>query len=165
MKRPGWWPARWSWPGGDATRETVRLPEPRSPGQADAPEATFLAALAEAFGARRATLLRLDRERGAWVVERDVVGPDGDAAGASEMSAAGHPLTWCVREELIVQVPAGELSGDRADDGWALAGPAPGGSRVLVVRFHGAPPSRARRAMRPALEHLGALGDRPESRG
>lgn len=165
LERPGWWPSGWSWPGEGPGRETVRLPEARSPGRSEEPGATFLATLVEAFAAERASVLRLDRDRGAWVGEREVAAPEASAAGDREFPAAGHPLTWCLREELVVQIPAGEITGDRGGEGWALAGPVAGRSRVLVILFHGTPPTRARRAMRPALRHLDALGVRPESRG
>lgn len=124
-----------------------------------APPASFLLTLREAFGAERASLLRLDRERGTWTVEREELGPEGGDGTDEELEARGHPLTWCVREELTVQVPAGDLTGDRGREGWALVGPVPGSLRALVLVFHGAPPSGARRAMRPALDHLAALQD------
>lgn len=157
MRRPGWWPKRWAWPWTEPVPASSKLPKRSSPVGQGEPTVTFLTALLEAFGAERASLLTLDRDREAWVVEREAVGPDGSPSSGGGDPAAGHPLTWCLREELVVQVPAGELNADRTGEGWALAGPIPGAGRVLVIVFHGAPPARARRAMRPALDHLGAL--------
>lgn len=160
MRRPDWWPSGWSWPGRGGAPRPGRLPERPAARRGEPPGASFLATLLEAFGAERAVLFELDRERGVWRVERAVAGPEAPSREDGELPAAGHPLTWCLREELVVQVPARELSGDRSGDGWALAGPVPGASRVLMLTFHGAPPARARRAMRPALDHLGNLAER-----
>lgn len=157
MRRPSWWPRGWAWPGGEPSTRAGRLPDPAPGGRAGARDATFLTTLLEAFGAERAALLSLDRERGAWRVERSATGPEARPAEEAELPAPGHPLTWCLREDLVVQVPVDELTPDRSGDGWALAGPVPGTSRVLVVVFHGAPPARARRAMRSALAHLAGL--------
>lgn len=111
--------------------------------------------------------MALDRERGAWRVERAVTGPEARPDREEDLPAAGHPLTWCLREELVVQVPVSELTPDRSGEGWALAGPVPGTARTLIIVFHGAPPARARRAMGSALDHLAGLdgGDGPPPAG
>lgn len=159
MRRPGWWPRGWPWPGPEPTPgATSRLPDAPPGAGPRSPAASFLRTLVEAFGAERAWLLALDRERGAWRLEREMLGAEGEQPLESEVEAVGHPLTWCVREELVVQVPAGDLTDDRGREGWALAGPVPGRDRTLVLIFHGAPPAGARRAMRPALDHLSTMG-------
>ncbi len=164
MTRPGWWPAGWPWPGSGPTSGAGRLPDGAPEGRERPPEATFLATLLEAFGAERAALYRLDRSEEAWTEERAVAGPEA-RPGGGRLSAPGHPFTWCLREDLVVQVPAGDVDADRSAEGWALAGPVPGSSRVLALHFRGAPPARARRALRPALDHLGGVGDGAAPRG
>lgn len=164
MSRPGWWPSGWPWPGGKASPGTARVPDRSRPversGASEDPDASFLVTLIEALGAQRAVLFALDREEGVWRAERSASGPDAGPRDRDGLSAAGHPFTWCLREDLVVQVPVSELTADRSGEGWALAGPVRGTSRVLVLAFHGPPPSRARRAMRPALDHLASLADR-----
>lgn len=122
------------------------------------PVETFLRAFALCSGAERAAVLRLDPDEESWTVET-VVGADGATReGAGRRSrAAGHPLTWCLREELLVQLRAEELMPGFDDGGWALAGPVPDSSRVMVVCYGAGPPIGARDALGAALTHLGTL--------
>lgn len=160
MKRPSWWPRSWPWPGdvrsaGD--RPGTGLPPARGRSSDAEPSETFLRTLATAFGAEQAVLYRLHRGREAWLVERSAPGGNGAAEPPGELPARGHPLSWCLREELVAQLPRGELAGDRRTGGWTLAGPVPGSDRVLVLIFGGSPPSGARRAVDAAREHVAAL--------
>lgn len=160
MKRPSWWPRSWPWPGGARSGEDrpgTGLPPAAARGSAGDPPATFLRTLATAFGAEQAVLYRLHRDRAAWVVERSAAGGNGAAEPPGELAARGHPLSWCLREELVAQLPRGELAGDRRAGGWTLAGPVPGSDRVLVMIFGGSPPSGARRAIDAARQHVAAL--------
>lgn len=160
MRRPHWWPGRW-WPGGDedATAGPSVTPAParrsRSAG-GDAAE-TFLWTLLEAFGSEGVALLGLDEEADRWVVIRKAVREKSAGGPSSELHAPGHPLTWCLREELIVQMPPDRVQGLDSPGGWCLAGPVPGNRCVLLWWFPGPPGPHARRALRPALEHLSLL--------
>lgn len=155
-RRPDWWPPG-LWPGGGRRRESPgRLPE-RTPGAGDgpsSPDASFLELVRAAFGARSAAVFRLEREQSAWVLDGRVGEPGGGPP--QRFGAAGHPLTWCLREELVVQVETAELLGGRTG-GWTLAGPVPGADRALLVIFEGSPPTGARSAVRAALRHLASL--------
>lgn len=155
MRRPSWWPVE-LWPGGGrAPGRAADLPERRGRAVGTAPPAgTFLRAVVAASGAEGASLYRLDRGEGAWIPE--LRAGELPEAGKSPLSAAGHPLTWCLREDLLVQVSSDELLGGRAP-GWSLAGPVPGGERALVMTFGGSPPAGAREGLRAALDHLAAL--------
>lgn len=160
MRRPSWWPRPWPWPGSrDAAgdRPGPGLPPAASHGQLGNPAATFLSTLATAFGAEVAVVYRLDRGRETWVPERAATDGTVDVEAPRELPARGHPLTWCLREELVAQLPRGELAGDRRAGGWTLAGPVPGGDRVLVLAFGGSPPAGARRAVDAARRHVAAL--------
>lgn len=160
MRRPGWWPRSWPWPGGGPTRpeEPSRgLPRAGARRGPEDPSETFLRTLGTAFGAERTTLYRLDRGREAWVPERSVAGSTGADDLPEELPARGHPLSWCLREELVAQLPPGELAGSRRAGGWTLVGPAPGSDRVLVMVFGGSPPAGARRAVEAARRHVAAL--------
>lgn len=154
-RRPGWWPAA-LWPGDDPPEPPGGLPE--RPGRREdgevRPVDSFLRAVTAAFGAEGASVYRLDRERASWVVERRVGDPP--AGSSDEIAAAGHPLTWCLREELSMQSEAAELLGG-GSGGWALAGAVPGADRALVVCFGGSPPTGARQGLEAAVEHLAAL--------
>lgn len=159
MRRPEWWPAA-LWPGEadgrrDADAVPGGLPAPRSPDAGKEPAGTFLDALVALYGAEAATLYRLERPDRTWTAERWA--PDGAGEGArGPFPAAGHPLTWCLREELQLQVSVGDLFDTRAS-GWALVGPVQGSDRVLVVTFRAGPPSGARGGLGAALGHLEAL--------
>lgn len=160
MKRPAWWPRSWPWPGsgrGGADRPGPGLPPVTSRVPAEDPSGTFLHMLATAFGAERAVLYRLDRTRETWVPERSAAGGNGEGEASRELAARGHPLSWCLREQLVAQLPRGELAGDRRAGGWTLAGPVPGSDRVLVLVFGGSPPAGARRAVHAARKHVAAL--------
>lgn len=166
LKRPGWWPRPWPWPGpggepGDPPGPGLPPAARRRTGTAEDPAATFLRTLSTAFGAERTVLYRLDRDREAWVPERWSAGDRGPSAPPDETAAAGHPLSWCLREELVAQIPREEMAGDRRGAGWALAGPVPGSDRMLVMAFGGSPPAGARRAVDAARRHVAAL----EARG
>lgn len=156
-RRPGWWP-RALWPGAKRPGEPPGgLPDRPSPRgeESSAPEESFLELVVAAFGARGASVYRLERERAVWVLERRAGEP---APSSDELSAAGHPLTWCLREGVLMQVEAGDLLDPRAS-GWALAGAAPPADRALVVQFAGSPPSGAREGLQAAVRHLSALHD------
>lgn len=118
--------------------------------------------LTTAFGAEHVSLYHLDRAGERWRRERSV--PDGASAPTS-IRVTGHPLTWCARERLVVQIPASELSDVPAGVSWLLAGGLPGGGRVLVLAFAGAPPTAARRAMGAAVEHVASLASAGAERG
>lgn len=157
LRRPGWWPGS-LWPGGGRPEPPGGLPEAsrgREGGDVR-PVDSFLAAVVAAFGAEGASVYRLDRERSSWVLERRAGEPP--AGSTDELAAAGHPLTWCLREELSMQSETSELLGGRSS-GWALAGSVPGADRALVVSFGGSPPTGARRGLEAAVEHLAALHD------
>lgn len=160
MKRPSWWRRSWPWPGGREGGERpggAGLPPAASGGGTDDPSTTFLRAMVAAFGAERGVLYRLDRDRECWVPERAAGEEEGRADPPPELAARGHPLSWCLREELVAQLPRGELAGDRRAGGWALAGPVPGSDRVLLLLFGGSPPGAARRAVEAARRHLASL--------
>lgn len=156
IPRPRWWPEA-LWPGTGGTGEPAPgLPERRRrAGEGSPPAETFLRAVVAAFGARGASVYRLDRASGAWVPEHRAGEGPGDGA-RGELRAAGHPLTWCLREDLLLQVSSDELLGRRVA-GWSLAGPVPGGERALLLTFRGSPPAGAREGLRAAVEHLAAL--------
>lgn len=157
IRRPEWWPPA-LWPGGsdpEGTPTQARLPDRRGrEGGAEDPTATFLEAMTALSGAEEAVLYRLDRTTDAWRVEKRTEGEAG--VGEEEIRAAGHPLTWCLREELVVQVDVGELLGGRRG-GWALAGPVAGRERALVLVFRRSPPPGSRPGFQAALRHLEAL--------
>lgn len=155
LRRPGWWPAA-LWPAGDRPEPPGGLPErPRAGERGEArPVDSFLRAVTAAFGAEGASVYRLERERSSWVVERRVGEPP--EGSSDELAAAGHPLTWCLREELSIQSETAELLGGRSG-GWALAGAVPGADRALVVCFGGSPPTGAREGLEAAVDHLAAL--------
>jgi hypothetical protein len=114
---------------------------------------SFLRTLTSAFGAEAAALYRLDREEGEWREDRR---SGGEGRAADGLRAAGHPLTWALREELVLQVASADLFGGRAT-GWSVAGPVRSADRVLVLSFGGSPPGGAREGLRPALAHLEQL--------
>lgn len=160
MTRPSWWPRSWPWPSsrqGRGDDPGPGLPAAASGDGTGDPAATFLRTLAVAFGAERATLYRLDRGREAWEPADSAAGGSGDPEPPRDLPARGHPLSWCLREELVAQLPRGELAGDRRAGGWSLAGPVPGSERVLVMVFDGSPPAGARRALDAARKHVAAL--------
>lgn len=160
MRRPRWWPRGWPWPGsGPAPPDgpPSALPRAAARGAAENPAETFLETLGTAFGAERTTLYRLDRGREAWVPERSVAGSAGSDDPPRELPARGHPLSWCLREELVAQLPRDERVGSRRAGGWILVGPVPGSDRVLLMVFGGSPPAGARRAVEAARHHVAAL--------
>lgn len=161
MRRPDWWPPS-LWPDrandppqvGPGGGSSHRAGDPSG----GTPVESFLGAFAVSSGAERAVLLRLDEADGSWIVETVVRGDGNVGEGAGRRTAAaGHPLTWCLREELLVQLRANELVPAYEGGGWALAGPVPGGSRVMAVAYGASPPVRAREALGAALTHLGRL--------
>lgn len=153
--RPAWWPGA-LWPGESRPEPPGGLPErsPRPEDGEERPVDSFLRVVTASFGARGASVYRLDRDRSVWVVDRRVGAPPNGSS--DELAAAGHPLTWCLREELSMQSEADELLGGRSG-GWALAGAVPGADRALVICFGGSPPSGARKGLEAAVEHLAAL--------
>lgn len=167
MKRPDWWPGAWKWPGEGAPVPAARRVEPTRTGpvltsRSGDPIGTFLRVLVSGFGAERAVLYRMDRQADRWTPVR---GASGDADAARPFRVRGHPLTWCARERLVVQIPTADLPDAPAGVSWLLAGGLPGGDRVLVLAFAGAPPTAARRMMEAAVEHLAALPQEPASEG
>lgn len=159
MKRPGWWPEGWAWPGApaDAASEAGAGPRPvsrREPaGRGDAAE-SFLRVLLEGFAADRVVVYRLARDRERWIPERRM---PRDSASLRSLEARGHPLTWCARERLIAQIPMAEVPDGPGDGAWLLAAGLPGGERVLVLTFAGTPPPVARRGMQAVVDHLVGL--------
>ncbi len=168
MKRPEWWPDGWKWPGRGVEErpseraETTAARHSMRSSRAEDSTASFLAVLTSAFGAEHASLYHLDRAGEYWRRERS--DPD-EAMAPTSIRAKGHPLTWCARERLVVQIPASELREGPAGVSWLLAGGLPGGGRVLVLAFAGAPPTAARRAMGAAVEHLSSLASTAAERG
>ena len=126
------------------------------------PPASFLRLLVAAFGAERAVVYRRTRDGESWIPERR---SPRDASALRSLDARGHPLTWCARERLIAQIPTAELPDGPGEASWLLAGGLPGGDRVLVLAFAGAPPTAARRAMEAAVEHLASLALDPPAEG
>jgi hypothetical protein len=122
------------------------------------PAETFLRTFVTASGADEAALVVLDPGESTWKVEA-YVGEEGSRMDARDRRAraVGHPLTWCMREELMVQLSADELMPGHESGGWALAGCVPGATRLLVVSFGASPPIGAREALEAALAHLGSL--------
>lgn len=118
------------------------------------PPASFLRVLVVAFGAERAVVYRRTRDGASWIPERR---SPRDGSALRSLEARGHPLTWCARERLIAQIPTAELPEGQTEASWLLAGGLPGGDRVLVLAFAGAPPTAARRAMEASVEHLASL--------
>lgn len=167
MKRPDWWPHGWKWPGDAASGPEVRPVAPAAAvGSATAGAedllGSFLRVLTVSFGAEHAVLYRLDRERDRWTPERSA---PAEAAGPGALRVRGHPITWCARERLVVQIPTADLPDPPAGVSWLLAGGLRGGEKVLVLAFAGAPPGAARRAMGAAVEHLWSLSLAEESGG
>lgn len=168
VKRPEWWPDGWKWPGRGVEErpseraETTAARHSMRSSRAEDSTASFLAVLTSAFGAEHASLYHLDRAGEYWRRERS--DPD-EAMAPTSIRAKGHPLTWCARERLVVQIPASELREGPAGVSWLLAGGLPGGGRVLVLAFAGAPPTAARRAMGAAVEHLSSLASTAAERG
>lgn len=156
IRRPPWWPeALWPRVADRSDGERADLPPP-APGRRDdlRPVDSFLRTLTTAFGADGAILFRLDRGDAEWRRERSYGGETAPAADA--FRAEGHPLTWALREGLVLQVASEELFGARVP-GWSVTGPVRSADRVLVLTFRGSPPTGARDGVRPALEHLGQL--------
>lgn len=167
MRRPDWWPGPWPWPGSEAPEAVASSTDgPRRATTTGSlpvdPSDSFLRVLVAAFGAERAVVYRRAREGDRWVPERRT--PQ-DASSLRAPDARGHPLTWCARERLVAQIPTRDLPGAPEGATWLLAGGMPGGERVLVLAFVGAPPTAARRAMEAAVEHLSSLPPDPPSGG
>lgn len=161
MRRPKWWPpSLWPSPGPSGSEVTT---VGAAGGSAvtrggGSPAETFLRTFVTASGADEAALVGLDPRESTWKVEA-CVGEEGSRVDALDRRAraVGHPLTWCLREELMVQLSADALMPGHEGGGWALAGSVPGGARVLVVSFGASPPIGAREALEAALAHLGSL--------
>jgi len=151
------------WPGRSRARPgSAGAPElPDRGRRPDPPEPleSFLRTLRLAFGAERAVVFRLDRERDRWRAARESPADGVRPLARRSIPTGGHPLTWCLREELVVQVETADLFGKSEGVGWTLAGAVPGRDRSLLVSFTGSPPVPARRTMRTALRHLEALLD------
>lgn len=161
MRRPRWWPpSLWPSPGSPGSEVTTvgAAGGAAVARQGRSPAETFLRTFVTASGADGAALVVLDPGESTWKVEA-YVGEEGSGVDARDRRAraVGHPLTWCLREELMVQLSADELMPGHEGGGWALAGSVPGGDRVLVVRFGSSPPIGAREALESALAHLGSL--------
>lgn len=161
MRRPDWWPPS-LWPVNRSERvergPTEGTPRATGSGGEGTPVETFLRAFVVSSGADRAVMVRLDPNEETWTVEAvvDDEGPNPASIG-QRTPAPGHPLTWCLREDLLVQLRAEELMPGAEGGGWALAGPVPGSRRVLAVRYGAGPPIRAREALGAALAHLAVL--------
>jgi len=167
VRRPRWWPAT-LWPSPREQRAPERAGEAaaarphRAPARAggksaEAPAASFLRSLVVMLSASRAALWVYGREEGAWTLEREVAdGGDGEG-GSAVVRADGHPLTWALREGLVLQVPSERLTGAGRGSGWTLLGPVPGSRRALALDFPGSPPATARKGLSAALDHLSDL--------
>ena len=127
MRRPDWWPPS-LWPA-NRSEPGEGVPSggtPRAPGSGGkaTPVETFLSAFVVSSGADRAVVLGLDPSEERWTVETavDEEGP-APASTGQRTSAAGHPLTWCLREDLLVQLRAEELM--PGSEGGGLSTPRP----------------------------------------
>ena len=167
MRRPGWWPAG-LWPSSRPSRSPERAGEAvaarprRAPARAgeeraEPPAASFLRSLVVMLSASRAALWVYGREEGTWTLERQAAEEDGGDGGSAAVPADGHPLTWALREGLVLQVPSERLGGTSRGAGWTLLGPVPGSRRALALEFPGSPPATARKGLSAALEHLSDL--------
>lgn len=161
MRRPRWWPqSLWPSPGPPGSELTTLGAAGDSAVARDdrSLAETFLRTFVTASGADGAALVVLDPGESTWKVEA-YVGGEGFRVDARDRRAraVGHPLTWCLREELMVQLSADELMPGHESGGWALAGSIQGGARVLVVSFGSSPPIGAREALEAALAHLASL--------
>jgi len=169
VRRPAWWPeALWPASGsgprpGSAdetppSRAPLRAPAPASGGSEPVPPGrSFLRALVVLLSASRAALWVYGREEGTWTLEREAAEDDGAGPGAAAVAAEGHPLTWALREGLLLQVPSERLGDLARAPGWTVLGPVPGSRRVLTLEFPGSPPPAARKGVESALAHLADL--------
>ena len=116
---------------------------------------TFLEVLLHAMGARRAVVWRLDGSGEEWVVEDEVTagGPSKIASLASE----GHPFTWAVQEDLVLQVLSKELFKGSPEGEWSLVAPVSEWGRLVCISFAGTPGVNARSAVESAVQHLRAI--------
>ncbi|HKK07497.1 MAG TPA: hypothetical protein VKA44_01285 [Gemmatimonadota bacterium] len=169
MRRPGWWPASlWPASGGRTRTEppeaasrgasTLRAPPGQRPEAGPAPPGrSFLETLVVLLGASRAALWVYGREEGAWTLEREAAAPGVDGGGAAAVPAEGHPLTWALREGLLLQVTSERLGDLSRAPGWTVLGAVPGSRRALTLEFPGSPPAAARKGVESALAHLADL--------
>lgn len=169
MRRPGWWPeALWPASGrrprGDLSEEPTRhgasLRAPSAPGAETSPSPpgrSFLEALVVVLGASRAALWVYGREEGTWTLEREAAEPGAEAGGVDAVPAEGHPLTWALREGLLLQVSSEQLGDLSRTPGWIVLGAVPGSRRALTLEFPGSPPAAARKGVESALAHLADL--------
>ncbi len=109
------------------------------------------------LSAGRAAVWVYRREEGAWQVEREARFDDWAAPEAGPVAAEGHPLTWALREGLVLQLPSERLGWSAFEGGWTLLGVVPGSRRALTLEFPGSPPAAARRGLQAALDHLADL--------
>lgn len=168
MRRPDWWP-RPLWPG---EQSSPVPPDPRagSPGAGEgagigrrddrtmeeAPWPSLLELLLASLGAASGAVWRLEGER--WTVLAERARPGWSSAERRERSARGHPFTWSLREDLILQTPADRIAGD-GREGWSLLVPVPRGRRLLELWFPSAPGPSVREATAAIQGHLAWLAE------
>lgn len=173
MKRPQWWPpALWPARGGPAgdreAKMRYRADEPPGVGSEAAPDSgweSYLDVLVSTLQARRAVLWERRLDRGRWipVCQRFGSGWSGNAQEA--VASPGHPFTWSLREELLLQLPCHRIQGVGDDEGWIMVIPDPGAGRVLSLWFASPPGPGVRESMSAVRSHLAWLGAREGERG
>lgn len=180
MRRPDWWPET-LWPGatepvaspgpGPATRTAAGAERERPAGAGEGLEAggepwpSLLDFALEALGAGSGAIWRMEGDGWSVVAERSAEGwaqPE-----RSPRPARGHPFTWSVREDLVLQVPAGRV-GDDDRNGWTLLVPVGRSRRLLELWFPSAPGPSVREAtpaLRAHLEWLAGAADGTTDQG
>ena len=116
---------------------------------------TFLEVLVHSMGARRAFVWRLEASGQEWVIEEEVSA--GGSSKNAELPAEGHPFTWSVREDLVLQVLSTELFKGSAEGEWSLVAPLAEWDRLICLTFAGTPGVNARSAVESAVQHLRAI--------
>lgn len=167
LRRPPWWPAD-LWPGGDRPRSRTGPAEGVAsagpPGEAgDRPAAregweTFLDAVVSSLQPGRASLWSLGEGGERWRRAAAAVAEGWKSPGVDPFGAAGHPFTWALQEDLVLQVPSERLDPAGELDGWSVVAPVPEMGIVLSL-WYSSPPSPAVRKAVPALRsHLRWIG-------
>ncbi len=116
---------------------------------------TFLKVLLRSMGAQRVVLWHLDAVREEWIAEEEV--STGGPARTDPLPGMGHPFTWSVREDLVLQVLSTDLFKGSPEGEWSLVAPVSEWNRLVSISFPGAPGVNARTALESAVQHLRAI--------
>lgn len=166
MKRPGWWPAA-LWPVHEGTTGGQSAGLPRRTGQpldAEPKDETgsgwdsYLDVLVTTLQARRGALWERNVERGRWVPAYQRFSPGWSGTAQQAVASSGHPFTWSIREELLLQLPCHRIQGVGDGEGWVLVIPDPGSGRVLSLWFGSPPGPGVRESLSAVRAHMAWLG-------